>query len=87
MSVLEVWIETAACVTAVLLIPIYMGFIHAAPTAAVAYAGAGGFAMAVGEELQFRFDLRRLTLADVLLWAAAIAGSGGIAYILALILI
>jgi hypothetical protein len=80
------WIETGAAVTAVLLIPAYMGFIHVAPAGAIAYAGLGSVAMAVGEELQFS-PHPSLSLWDIGLWAAAIAGAGGTAYVLALLFI
>lgn len=86
MSIAEFWIETAALFAAVLFIPLYMGLIHVAPMGAVAYAGVGGVLMAAGEDLQFGWKLD-VTLDDVLLWAASIAGLGGIAYALALILI
>jgi hypothetical protein len=81
------WVETGALVAAVLLIPIYMGFIHVAPAGAIAYAGVGGVAMAAGEELQFRPSVRDLTFSDVALWTAAIAGAGGLGYVLALLFI
>jgi hypothetical protein len=87
LSKFESSLETVATITAVLLIPIYMGFIHVAPVGALAYAGVGGAAMAAGEELQFRQGLREMTLSDVALWALAISGVGGIAYLLALIAI
>ena len=82
-----VWIETGALLAAIVLIPLYMGLIHVAPLGAAAYALVGGFAMAIGEELQFRFDLNQIRLGDVALWAASIAGVGGIIYALALWLI
>ena len=87
MSPRQFWIETGALVAAVFLIPVYMGFIHVAPAGALAYAGVGGVAMAAGEELQFRANLRDVTLWDILLWTAAIAGAGGLGYWLALIFI
>lgn len=83
----ESWLEIGATFAAVLLIPIYMGFIHVAPVGAAAYAGVGGVAMAVGEEVQFRTSLKQVTLWDMVLWAMAIAGVGGVGYVLALILI
>ena len=78
----ELWIEAGAFLAAVLLIPLYMGLIHVPPAGLVAYAGFGGVAMAVGEELQFSTACR-VTFHDVLLWASAIAGAGGVAYLLA----
>ena len=87
LSDFETRLELGATVTAVLLIPIYMGFIHVAPTGAVAYAGVGGTAMAVGEHIQFDHRLNQLSLWDVFLWTAAICGAGGLAYVLALLLI
>ncbi|MGZ8282646.1 MAG: hypothetical protein ACXWUN_06795 [Allosphingosinicella sp.] len=83
----EFWVETSATATVLLLIPLYMGLIHVSPVGAVAYAGVGGVAMAVGEDLQFGLAAVRPSLVDVLLWACAIAGSGGIFYLLALWLI
>jgi hypothetical protein len=83
----EFWVETGALVTATLLLPIYMGFIHVAPVGALAYAGVGGVAMAAGEELQFGPTVRNVTLWDVVLWTCAIAGVGGLAYLLALLFI
>ncbi len=82
-----VWIESGALLGALVLIPFYMGLIHVAPLGAAAYALVGGLFMAIGEELQFRFDLQRIRLADIILWAASIAGIGGIIYVLALLLI
>ena len=86
-SLSHFWIETSAIGTALLLIPLYMGFIHVSPPGAAAYAAVGGLAMAVGEELQFGSRGMRVTLWDVLLWGAAIAGAGGVAYVLALVYI
>ena len=83
----QIWFEITATATVVLFIPAYMGFIHVAPLGAAAYALVGGFAMAVGEQLQFRLKALDLTPIDVLLWSAAIAGTGGVAYVLALIFI
>ncbi len=82
-----VWIETGALLAAIVLIPLYMGLIHVAPLGAAAYALVGGFAMAIGEELQFRFKLDQISIGDIALWAASIAGVGGIIYALALWLI
>ncbi|HET9429156.1 MAG TPA: hypothetical protein VFO69_12430 [Allosphingosinicella sp.] len=82
-----VWIETGALLAALVLIPFYMGLIHVDPLGAMAYALVGGLLMAVGEELQFRFTLHGITLADIVLWAASIAGVGGVIYVLALIFI
>ena len=82
-----VWIETSALLSALVLIPFYMGFIHVDPMGAAAYALVGGIGMAVGEELQFRFDLQDIELADIGLWAASIAGVGGIIYALALLFV
>jgi hypothetical protein len=83
----EFWVETGALIAAILLIPAYMGFIEVAPAGAVAYAGVGGVAMAAGEELQFAWAAPKLTVWDVALWTGAIAGVGGLAYLLALWLI
>ena len=83
----ETGLELGATLATVLLIPIYMGFIHVAPAGALAYAGLGGVAMAAGEEIQFDSNLEQVTLSDVILWTMAIAGVGGVAYLLALILI
>ena len=83
----ETGLEAGATLAAVLLIPIYMGFIHVAPVAALAYAGVGGVAMAAGEELQFEAGLGEVTAWDVVLWTLAIATVGGVAYLLALIFI
>ena len=87
LSDFESILESIATVAAVVLIPIYMGFMHISPAGAVAYAGVGGTVMAVGEHLQFDHDVDRISLWDVGLWAAAIAGTGGLAYLLALLLI
>lgn len=83
----EFWLETGATATVLLLIPIYMGFIHVGAFGAGAYAVVGGAAMAVGEQMQFRRSPRGVSLSDILLWAAAICGVGGIGYWLALIYI
>lgn len=82
----ELWIEAAAFLAAVLLIPLYMGLVHVPPSGLALYVAVGGVAMAIGEELQFgaAWDV---TIHDVLLWAAAIAGGGGLAYLLALLLV
>jgi hypothetical protein len=80
----DIWLEVAATAAAVLLIPIYMGFIHVAPVGAAAYAGVGGGAMAVGEEVQFGARPTQVTFSDVVLWAMAICGVGGVGYFLAL---
>lgn len=85
-GIAQTWIEAAAIAAAVLLIPIYLGFIHASAAAGLAYVFVGGTAMAVGEQLQFRFDVE-LDLGDLALWFAIIGGVGGIAYLLALLLI
>ena len=82
----QTWIETAAIAAAVLLIPIYLGFIHAGVGAGLAYVFVGGTAMAVGEQLQFRFDVE-LALGDLALWFAIIGCVGGFFYLLALLLI
>lgn len=87
LSEFEFWIEAGATATVMLLIPVYMGFIHVSPIGAAAYAAVGGFAMAVGEELQFRVSAWQITAWDIMLWCAAIAGAGGLAYLLALIFI
>jgi hypothetical protein len=87
LSKFESCLELVATIAAVLLIPVYMGFIHVAPVGALAYAGVGGAAMAAGEELQFREGLGAVTLWDIVLWALAISGVGGLAYLLALIAI
>ena len=87
MGAAELWIETLAMLAAVLLIPIYMGFIHLSPLHMLAYAGLGGLAMAIGEDLQFRAGPWDLQLWDILPWAVAIAVAGGAAYVLALIFI
>jgi hypothetical protein len=79
-----VWVEAVAFVAAIVLIPFYMGLIHVAPLGAAAYALVGGLGLAIGEELQFRFDLNEIRIADIILWAASIAGLGGIIYFLAL---
>ena len=64
-----------------------MGIIHLAVFAAVAYAAVWGVTMALGEGLQFGGGAVRLTLADMGLWAGAIMGAGGVAYVLVLALI
>lgn len=81
------WIETTGLLAVVLVIPFYMGFIHISRVGAAAYAGVGGFAMAIGEELQFRFQAVRVTFFDVALWCASIGGVGGVTYVLALVFI
>ena len=86
-STAQIWIETSACIAALFLIPLYMGLVHVPPVGALAYAGVGGVAMAVGEELQFEASLLDVSLADVPMWSAAIAVGGGIAYALALFLV
>jgi hypothetical protein len=83
----ETGFEAGATLAAVLLIPIYMGFIHVAPAGALAYAGVGGVAMAAGEELQFDSSLDQVTLWDVVLWTMSIASIGGVGYFLALLFI
>ena len=87
MSPAEFWIEAGAVIAAIVLIPLYMGFIHVPPAGALAYAGVGGVVMAVGEDLQFGRPLPVPTWQDVLLWCCAIAGAGGIVYLLSLLLI
>ena len=77
-----VWVEAGAFLAAIVLIPFYMGLIHVAPLDAAAYALVGGLGLAIGEELQFRFDLVQIRIADIILWAASIAGIGGIIYFL-----
>ena len=86
-SLNQFWIETGAALAAVLAIPFYMGFIHVSALGAAAYAGVGGVAMAVGEDLQFGIQRPALTFWDVGLWIAAIAGTGGVAYVVALIFV
>ena len=83
----ETGFEAGATLAAVLLIPIYMGFIHVAPAGALAYAGVGGVAMAAGEQLQFDSRLDQVTLWDIVLWTMTIASVGGVAYLLALLFI
>jgi len=83
----EFWIEAGATAAIVLLIPFYMGFIHVAPLGAAAYAGVGSVAMAIGEDLQFGVQSLQVTLWDIALWGAAIAGSGGTIYLLALLFV
>ena len=87
LSSTEFWIEAVATAAIVLLIPFYMGFIHVTPAGAAAYAGVGSIAMAVGEDLQFGIHSLQITFWDVALWGAAIAGSGGVIYLLALLLV
>jgi hypothetical protein len=84
-SLTQFWIETGATLVAVLLIPFYMGFIHVGAFGAAAYAAVGGLAMAIGEQLQFEPRRPNIEASDVLLWSAAIGGSGGLAYVVALI--
>ena len=86
-AMIHFWIETAAFAAAIILIPLYMGYVHMSPPGAVAYAAVGGLAMAVGEALQFDSRRIRLTVWEVGLWCGAILGTGGIVYILALLLI
>ena len=87
LSELEVWIELAAIAAVMVMIPLYLGFVHVGPAGALAYAAAGGVAVATGEHLQFRLPPSRLDHAaiDALLWVAAISGVGGIVYLFALI--
>lgn len=89
LSDFEFWVQTGATTAVVVLIPLYLGLVHVGPAGAAAYAAAGGVAMTVGEHLQYR--LRAIDLNDVLLdaalWGAAIAGVGGLVYLLALLLI
>ena len=87
MSTIEFWIEVGATATVVLLIPFYMGFIHVTPAGAAAYAGVSSVAMAIGEDLQFGIHTLQVTFWDIALWGAAIAGSGGVIYLLALLLV
>ena len=82
----EFWLETGATATVLLLIPVYMGFIHVGAFGAGAYVLVAGVAMALGEQLQFHRS-PRVSPSDVLLWAAATGGIGGAGYLLALIFI
>ena len=75
--------EAGATATVLVLIPVYMGFIHVGAFGAAAYFVVAGLAMAVGEQLQFRVSPLRINLADVMLWAAATCGMGGVGYLLA----
>jgi hypothetical protein len=85
-SLAQFWIETGAMIAVLVAIPAYLGIVHADLIVACAYASVGGLAMAVGEALQFGGVLR-FTVGDVVLWSTAIAGTGGVAYALALILV
>lgn len=87
LSEIEIWIELTAIAAVVVMIPLYLGFVHVAPAGALAYAAAGGIALTMGEHLQFRLPRGRLKHAaiDAVLWVAAISGIGGIVYLLALI--
>ena len=87
MSVGELWIEIAAIAAVVLLIPTYMGFIHVNAIGAIAYAAIAGMAMTLGEELHFPARERQLSVPEIGLRIAAVAGIGGLAYLLALVLI
>ena len=87
LSTSELWVEIAAVLAVLLLIPAYMGFIHVSVVGAAAYATVAGIAMTLGEELHFPRGQRQLSLWDIGLRIAAIAGVGGIAYGLALLLI
>ena len=87
LSTSELWVEIAAAFAVALLIPTYMGFIHMSLVGAAAYAALAGLAMTLGEELHFPRGERQLSFWDIFLRIAAIAGVGGIAYGLALILI
>ena len=82
----QFWIESAAIAAAVLLIPTYLGFVHASVSAILAYVGVGSVAMATGEQLQFGQPVD-LEVSDIALWCGVIAGLGGSAYLLALLLI
>ena len=87
LSEVEIWIELTAIAAVMVMIPLYLGFVHVGPAGALAYAAAGGVALAAGEHLQFRLPPGRLTHAaiDAGLWVAAVCGVGGIVYWLALI--
>ena len=87
MSSTEFWIEAGATAAVVLLIPFYMGFIHVTPIGAAAYAGVSSVAMAIGEDLQFGLHSLQVTFWDIALWCAAIAGTGGAIYLMALLLV
>ena len=89
LSDFEFWVQTGATAAVVVLIPFYLGFVHVSPLGAAVYAAAGGVAMTVGEHLQFRLrtvDFRDALL-DAALWGAALAGIGGLVYLLALLFI
>lgn len=89
LSDFEFWVQASATAAVVVLIPLYLGFVHVGLAGAAAYAAAGGVALTAGEHLQYR--LRGIVLGDVLLdaalWGAAIAGVGGLVYLLALLFI
>lgn len=86
-NVIQFWIEAAATAAAIIVIPLYMGFIHVSVSAAVAYAGVGGLAMALGEGLQFGRGFLAVAIVDVILWSGVILCAGGLIYGLALLLI
>ena len=92
LSEYDVWIELAAIAAVVVMFPLYLGFIHVGAAGALAYAAAGGVALALGEHLQLRLRRRPLHRAslkhaaiDAILWVAAISGLGGLVYLFALI--
>ena len=102
LSEFEIWIELTAIAAVTVMIPLYLGFIHVGPAGALAYAAAGGVALATGEHLQLRLPHRETlhrppprpgrvwlkhAAIDAGLWVAAISGVGGLVYLLALILL
>lgn len=87
LSTRELWVEIGAIFSIALLIPAYMGFIHVGVAGAAAYAAIGGVAMTLAEELHFPPKEREIRLSDIALRIAAVAGLGGVAYVLALIFI
>lgn len=78
-------IEITALAWILVLIPLYMGIIHVSAWDAGVYALIGGAAIALGDNAQFGLRGMRVSLAEVLLWTATVAGVGGLIYFLALI--
>lgn len=77
-------IEAAALVSIIVLIPLYLGIVHVGLWSASTYAVLGGGAITLGDSAHHGPGDLRETLAEIVLATAAVAGAGGLIYLLAL---
>ena len=80
--------ELLTAIAAAIIIPFYMGFVHAGVPQLLLYSGGAGAAMAAGEWIESPAEARAGLIAfiyECLLWAMVVAVIGSAVYLFALI--